>query len=96
MVLEWKEDGHYRAIDLVVTVYKYLLEVAHARQKELCSASEAQCSERSAFNATSIIWFTFIVPRQSSIPILRSLLVSDHCQVGAHWRSGVECVSHRP
>jgi hypothetical protein len=45
MVLEWKEDGHYRAIDLVVTVYKYLLGVAHARQKELCSTSEAQYSD---------------------------------------------------
>jgi hypothetical protein len=36
MVLRWKEDGHYRAIDLVVTVYKYLTEVGRARQKELC------------------------------------------------------------
>jgi hypothetical protein len=32
LVLEWKEDGHYRAIDLVVTLFERLTESARARQ----------------------------------------------------------------
>ncbi len=36
MVLEWHESGDYRAIDVVIKVYKSLAEAAHAQQPASC------------------------------------------------------------